>query len=297
LIILDANIIRGTKLGGPEDDLLRTVRLARAERVAVPRIALEEVLAQRVLAYNRAYAAAADGAEQLNIATPWATVKGPDEYAPERVRDHWRNQYAHVAEVLETSIEVHQQALFREANQLAPCKLVGKDKTGARDAAIWLTAVEYAKQHPDQSVFFVSNNTRDFGKQAGAVPQLAEDIKGMEDRFFLYTSLGDVLARFGRAVKTTEAEVRSQLSHPERLEVLARRARLLNMKERIESLRSLLDKDGPASRLSQSARAVLAEVEDPRAYEIGEHTWYTATARWLIADLAPSPPAPSTTSS
>jgi hypothetical protein len=61
------------------------------------------------------------------------------------------------------------EAEFRESNVLPPCKAIvindrGEQvKTGCRDAAIWLTAVEYAREHPEKTVYFVSRDTKDFG--------------------------------------------------------------------------------------------------------------------------------------
>ncbi|MFF2751352.1 PIN domain-containing protein [Kitasatospora sp. NPDC058048] len=284
---MDANILRGTKGGGAEDELLRTLRASKAERIAIPEIALEEVLAQRVLAYDRAHKAMREAAEKLNAATHWGEVEGPQEYLPEKVRDYWRSRYLQLAEVLETSIDVHRQALVREAGVIAPCKIVGTDtKTGARDAAIWLTAVEHARENPTETVYFISNNTRDFGNGVDWPTQLAEDIRGMESRFFLHTSLGGVLPRFARKVTTTVDEVTALLSDPGRLENIARRSRLAHLKEVIEALQ-LRQWRATHTRYTRDSHAALSEVTKPRAYEIDGQVWYTATARWVIAHGLP----------
>ena len=96
---------------------------------------------------------------------PWADIPHPRKFDAEHVRKHWRERYSEIADVIETSVSAYQMAMFRETNILAPCKTVnsGKNKTGARDAAIWLTAVEYAREHPAETVYFVCNNTEDFG--------------------------------------------------------------------------------------------------------------------------------------
>ncbi|MFF2127777.1 hypothetical protein ACFVW1_20680 [Streptomyces olivochromogenes] len=43
-------------------------------------------------------------------------------YEPEKVRQYWRDAFAAIVEVLPPSAWVLQEAAFREANVLAPCK-------------------------------------------------------------------------------------------------------------------------------------------------------------------------------
>ncbi|MFD5522509.1 hypothetical protein [Streptomyces sp. NPDC127066] len=53
--------------------------------------------------------------------------------------------------MIPTSETALREAAFREANGLAPCKIQdgGRSaKTGFRDAAIWLSTIEYAREHP-----------------------------------------------------------------------------------------------------------------------------------------------------
>ncbi|MFF2146245.1 PIN domain-containing protein [Kitasatospora sp. NPDC058190] len=163
-IILDANILKGISLRGPVAELLRTIRASGVESVTAPWIAVEELAAQQALRYEEKYQAALSAVEDLAKATSWGSVLRSVRADPERVREHWRERYSEVAATLETSVQAYQEAMFREANLLAPCKSVnsGKDKTGARGATIWLTAVNFARQSPDETVYFVSNNTRDF---------------------------------------------------------------------------------------------------------------------------------------
>ncbi|MFI9248165.1 hypothetical protein ACIGXF_37675 [Streptomyces sp. NPDC053086] len=56
---------------------------------------------------------------------------------------------------------------------------------GARDAAIWLTAIEYAREHPDEKVYFVSKNTKDFGDGTAYPYPMNEDVAGFGERFVL----------------------------------------------------------------------------------------------------------------
>jgi hypothetical protein len=70
-----------------------------------------------------------------------------------------------VVDTIPTSEGVLRQDLFWEMNVLAPAKTDATSsrsvKTGSRDAAVWLSAIDYAADHPDETVYFVSSNTRD----------------------------------------------------------------------------------------------------------------------------------------
>lgn len=109
------------------------------------------------------------------------------------------------------------QALFREANALPPCKQTGspnnKKKSGARDAAIWLTAVAYAHDHPNETVFFVSDNTKDFGEGSSHAFPMKEDIAGLGEGFVHLTSLGQLLDRFAQPAKVDQAQVSNRLAN------------------------------------------------------------------------------------
>lgn len=213
MIILDTNILKGTSLRGPAAEVLRAIRAAGGERVAAPWIVMEEIAAQQAILYREKHDAAMAAVNDLRKATPWGDVSHPKRWRAERVREHWRDRYAALAEVIETSPAAYQEAMFREANLIASCKTVnsGKHKTGSRDAAIWLTAVEYAREHEDETVYFVSNNTDDFGDGTSFPEPLDKDIAGMEHRFFLFTSLDGVLTKFATEVEANLEEVRELL--------------------------------------------------------------------------------------
>jgi hypothetical protein len=145
----------------------------------------------------------------------------------QRFQDQWRQKWLDVVDVIPTSQHALRQALIREANLLPPCKQVtinaGGDtqKIGGRDAAIWLTAVEYAREHPDETVYFVSKNTNDFSDGATYPYPMSEDLEGVEDRFVLLTTWYDVVEKFAqRTDDVGEDAMRSILSNPESLSVI-----------------------------------------------------------------------------
>ncbi|MFF2640036.1 PIN domain-containing protein [Streptomyces niveus] len=290
MIILDSNILKGTSLRGPEAELLRVIRTAGVETVVAPWIVLEELAAQQVLAYAAKYEAAEAAMLKLKAATPWGSLPLPRRSTPERVRDHWRGRYAEIVGTLPTSPRAYEQALFREANLLAPCKTVnsGKHKTGARDAAIWLTAVEYAREHPQEQVYFVSNNTEDFGDGTSFPPLMDQDLQGVEGRFVLFTSLDGLLTKFAAESLASEAELTSLLRQEESLSDVARIAgKGLNKGRGLA-----IDADDGEFKEVMVRRWIgnpdvdLDSVSDIRSHEIAGHQWSTATARWLLSGYA-----------
>ncbi|MFD8726275.1 PIN domain-containing protein [Streptomyces sp. NPDC059629] len=295
MIILDSNILKGISLRGPEAELLRTIRTSGVERVAAPWIVLEELAAQQALAYAEKHAAALAAVTKLDKATPWGQVTPPEKADSEQVREHWRARYAELAETLKTSPAAYEQAMFREANLLAPCKTVnsGKHKTGARDAAIWLTSVEYAREHPEETVCFVSNNTEDFGDGTSFKYPLDEDLEGLGQRFVLFTSLDGVIAKFATEIEAPEEDVRSALAKPSASFAIVHAAR--HNSDNLSFVATVVDRktrqlvEVPVAGRFAPPSVALDSVRDIRAYEIAGHKWCTATARWLLSGFVSQP--------
>lgn len=289
MIILDANILKSTSLRGPAADMLRAIRATDGERVAAPWIALEEIAAQQALVYKDKHDAAVEAVDALRKATPWSDVPHPRRWPADHVRKHWRERYAELAEVVETSSAAYQQAMFRETNLIAPCKTVnsGKHKVGARDAAIWLTAVEYARAHPNEAVYFVSNNTEDFGDGTSFPSPMDKDIAGMEGRFFLFTSLDGVLTKFATELEARVEDVQALLDTEETRSRIVHAAR--NASKRYRMFHGSLIGDSkelrPAGRSRFNPEAVaLDKILEVSGREVGGHKWFTASVRWLLTE-------------
>ncbi|MDI9829705.1 PIN domain-containing protein [Streptomyces sp. KAU_LT] len=311
MIILDTNILRGISLRGVSADLLKTIRAAGVEQVAVPWTVMEELAAQQAVRYQGKYDEAHAALEALRKVTPWGVAKqSMPPYQVERVREHWRDLYSALVDVVPVSADVMQEAIFREANLLAPCKVVsvkGQDKqvkVGARDASIWLTAVEYAREHPEETVYFVSQNTNDFGDGSTYEQPMGADLQGLDGRFVHYTSLDDVVKEFTEPTDVDEEAVRAILSTPENGAVVVEEAwrgfayrpapGLIFDSSFACSARAVVDSvggtvsDGQALALGwlMHPKATLDGVWDLSAYRIGDHVWCTATARWLLTGSA-----------
>ncbi|MGW3736654.1 PIN domain-containing protein [Streptomyces sp. NPDC005148] len=286
MIILDTNILKGTSLRGPEAELLLAIRNTRAEQVGAPWIVLEELAAQQALLYEEKYETAKAAVEKLNAATPWATVTAPRKASPDRVRDHWRRRYSRLVDALPTSPSAYQEALFREANCLAPCKMVGGDnhKTGARDAAIWLTAVEYAREHPAEPVYFVSKDG-DFGDGSSFAPPMDADIRDFGERFAFLPSLGDVLTKFATESQVDEDELIGLLEQPLNHRAVNRTAKFKHSFTGAAVSASGALEEIPCRKWDSPLTITFSGVDKIRAHEIAGHRWYTATVRWLVSGI------------
>ncbi|MEU2554693.1 PIN domain-containing protein [Streptomyces sp. NPDC013313] len=292
MIILDANIIKGVSLRGPVADILRAIRAAEVERVGTPWIAVEEIAAQEALSYAKKHEAAMETVEALRKATPWEHVPHPRRWSAEHVRRYWREKYSSVTEVLETSHGAYQEALYRETNQIAPCKTVnsGKHKTGARDAAIWLTAVEYAQAHKDETVYFVSKDS-DMSEDGQLLPEMQKDIADMEHRFHLFTSLDDVVTKFATKVEARAEDVRELLDTEESHATVLAATRNASRRYRVVSGTLMPSAaNGDARRMRRetgnwSPTAVaLDKVLEVSGHQVRGHHYFTAWVRWLLRD-------------
>ncbi|MDW8803692.1 hypothetical protein P1P68_02430 [Streptomyces scabiei] len=292
---MDTSILRACGLDSSSADLLRTIRTVGVEGVAAPWMVLEELAAQKAVQYRQKYDAALQAVKALGEATPWEldVPLGPCNLT--RLRAHWRKQYETVVDWLPTSESALREGMFREANALAPCKKTEGSrplKVGGRDAAIWLSAIEYTREHPGETVYFVSGNTKDFqdGTAAYAFP-MDEDVAGLGGRFVHLTSLDQVIARFTQPTETNDALVSEILTAPGVLKAVKREA-----KKRLgndaafactTSVGDLGQEVTVASALGWlTARAVMNSVEEVQSYRIGEHVWCTAVVRWHVGGMA-----------
>ncbi|MFC9916212.1 PIN domain-containing protein [Streptomyces sp. NPDC127197] len=290
MIILDTNILWPFSPDSSSADLLRAIRAAGAHEVAVPWMVMEELAAQQAIKYREKLQKAAEALESLQQVTPWELGVDFGDPAEDSLRDHWRRQWGAVLETIPTSNEALREAAFREMNKLAPCKEVKGVKTGARDAAIWLSVVEYARCHPEETVYFVSANTRDFSDGRSYPSPMCDDIAGMESRFVHLTSMDDIASQFTEPAETDEALVVTILTSPEVLAQIAKTTVNLvstygpiscTTRGRLNS-RPLLSTAATWS----PAKAILRSVAGIHTYRIGDHRWCTAEVRWLVGGYA-----------
>ncbi|MFJ9576158.1 PIN domain-containing protein [Streptomyces sp. NPDC101191] len=289
MIILDTNVIRGMRLDGSDVEILRAIVATGTDRVAVPHMAMEELAAQRALEYIEAHQKAASALRQLRNRSHRTEPK-LEEPDAEGVRKMWREKY-NFLQVLPPNGDAALEGLYREANSLPPAGTKGdgdkKVKVGARDVVIWLTAVEYARENPDETVYFVSSNHKDFTKGGGAYPPpMDSDVAQLGDRFVHLTNLAELLESIAPKLQVDAADVRGVLElHTEYVKYRARK-----------SWRSITPFDvrtrqGEAVSAQTWAfpddvRVRLVDIRDIEAYQLGPNSWVVATARWEFVGLA-----------
>ncbi|WP_424886521.1 PIN domain-containing protein [Streptomyces sp. SAI-126] len=302
VIVLDTCVLRSCGLESSSAEVLRAIRTAGVEGVSVPWMVMEELSAQYAVKYRKQHEAATQALQSLAAVTPWGLPARLPDLDLERVREHWRKQWSSVVDVVPTSGEALRQAAFREANALPPCRDDGK-KTGARDAAIWLSAIEYAQAHEDETVYFVSENTRDFGDGTSYAGAMADDVASLGDRFVHLTGLSEIIDRFTEPAETDPEVIRQQLSSPEAVQTIKQAAGRLGGAsgmdiDILEALQlpgfrcttgSSLTAVEQAVALRWAVPEVSAQIDEITAaesYRVGEQVWCVATVRWLIGGLA-----------
>ncbi|MFE3122261.1 PIN domain-containing protein [Streptomyces hydrogenans] len=310
MIILDTNILRSFELQSPKAELLRAIKTAGTEGVAVPWAALEELAGQRARTYHLAHEKAEAALRALAKSAPTGTSGFIPPLNHDQVLEYWRQKYLEIVDVVPTSVNALQQATTREAAALPPCKAVdilnedGKVtktiKTGGRDTAIWLSAVEYATDHPTETVYFVSENIKDFGRGDSYKYPMDKDVEYLGDRFVHLLKLEDILPKFSEEIEAPESDLDSALRaqvnlgaiadetrfgaplRPSRHQTGWRRFRCTQLEEPTEAELP----EGIAEVWLGAPNVSFASVRDAKAYRIGSHVWCTAWVTWLLSGHA-----------
>ncbi|MFB7363831.1 PIN domain-containing protein [Streptomyces hydrogenans] len=250
---------------------------------------MEELAAQRAGEYLKAHQKAASALRDLG-GRSHRTEPKLEEPDAEGVRKMWRERYSFL-QVLPPNGDAALEGLYREANCLPPAGTKGEGrntvKVGARDVVIWLTAVEYAREHPDETVYFVSNNHKDFTKGTGAYPPpMDSDVAQLGDRFVHLSNLAELLESIAPKLQVDAADVRGLLEQHTGYVKL----RAGNVWRRIRSF-DVRTREGDAASVQtwafpEDVRVRLADVQDIEAYQLGPNSWVVATARWEFVGLA-----------
>ncbi|WNI20220.1 PIN domain-containing protein [Actinacidiphila sp. ITFR-21] len=288
MIIFDTNAVNLLPTDGPRADILRKLRGSGHHRVVVPWMVLEEMAAHQAFFYPARYQSVEAVLHKLQEVLPWKVQSNLEPLDVERLLEHWRQLYREIFEVIETSGEAAQKALQREAMALPPAKRVqrGKDEfsIGSRDAAIWFSVLEYLRANPDEHVYFVTNNSSDFGDGSHYPYPMNEDVAGMEDRLTRLTDFDDVVAEFTKEVSGAEAEAAADRL----LRSIAIRSQVAQTAvEVLDAATGFVGLGGTDSAVRWRAWVAAPETEllglsGVTGHEIEGEIWYTAKARWLL---------------
>ena len=217
MIILDTCVLTEQQRSSPLWEMLFALRMSGTQRVALPEMVLIELLAQR----KRHYASAIDKA-QAAFNGLWSLQFGDSDGsehwpAVDSIVNHvaeWERLYRRTFEILPLTGEAAKEGLRREALRIRPAKPTGKE--GSRDVAIWMAVLEQARTAPDETVYFVTSNSNDFGKDGRLFPELAAEVA---EAGVVITYLGDLkkaLADFAerQPLDDDEADLPARVADP-----------------------------------------------------------------------------------
>ena len=242
---------------------------------------LEEMAAHQARSYPGKYDKVTEALATLRGLVPWELESSPLDM--ERFLDHWRGAYREIFEVIETSDAALRKGYQREAQALPPAKRSRELSVGGRDVAIWFSLLEFLEQNPDEHVYFVTNNTSDFGDGTNYPYPMNEDVHGLEGRLTLLKDFEQVVSRFTTEVSGKEAEdaAAELLTSQSVREGMAQAAARLNTLTGYAGL-------GDANALerwyawSGTPEVELLNVTDVTGHAIEGDVWYTAKAQWLL---------------
>ncbi|KQX77039.1 MULTISPECIES: PIN domain-containing protein [unclassified Streptomyces] len=283
MIIFDTNAVNHLSPVSPRADLIRKLRQSKHHRVAVPWMVLEEMAAHQARLYPDKYHAVLNSLAKLRAYLPWEPESSLEPLDLERLLDRWREAYREIFEVIETSDAAIRRGFQREAIALPPAKRVKDHSEGGRDAAIWFSVLEFLEQNPEEQVWFVTNNSSDFGDGSAFRYPMNEDIRGFEDRLTLLTDFDQVVSRFTKEVSGADAEAAAA----KLLKSAAVQDRVAQTAMDLSSLTGFVGLGEGESAEEWYAWLAQPEVEllsvtDVTGHEIESDVWYTANAQWVL---------------
>ncbi|MFD5124146.1 PIN domain-containing protein [Streptomyces sp. NPDC058385] len=291
MIIFDTNALNLLSPESPRADFIRKLRQSGHHRVAVPWVVMEELAAHQATHYPDKYRAVVNTLAKLQEVLPWHVDSSLEPLDVDRLLGHWRGIYGEIFEVIETSGDVARQALAREAMHLPPAKRAKDHSEGARDVAIWFSVIEFLKANPEEHIYFVTNNSSDFGDGTAYPYPMNEDVRGLEERLTLLKDFDQVVSRFSKEVSGKDAEAAAG----ELLRSLSVGGRVAQTAMDLSSPAGFVGL-GPADATVEwhewlaQPEVELLSVMNVTGHEIEGDVWYTANATWLLYGLAADGP-------
>jgi PIN domain len=177
VISLDTNQVLGQAPDGALIRMLQKVAGHTGHELVMPEIVVEEYLAHYRQEVEVAAKKARDAISDLRRLVPsWYSGASSFGSVAEMAEKTRRDQLAQIFRIHPTPAEAWREALFREARRRPPAKTSWeKPGSGARDVAIWLTAVDACRASGVET-HFVTANSSDFGKEGSLRPELAQDL-------------------------------------------------------------------------------------------------------------------------
>lgn len=283
MIILDTNQLeRAQPPDGPLIAMLQTLGTQTGHHLLLPELVLEEHLAHYRRGVETATARRQEAESDLIRLIPNICYQ---EQPPPNVDNAVRDRTARLKQVFQivpTPDTAAHEALLREARRMPPAKTSHDGPgSGARDAAIWLTAVDACRASAEATYFVAADNNA-FGK-GDLKPQLIEELKqqlGTGVGLFHYCSGLDVLLD---GLATLHREAPSLTVIAADIRVRAAVASSLHGREVSSQLlhSAGLLQYGVVSHLPGQSLERLERPNDAViAYRVGDSTWACARPSW-----------------
>jgi hypothetical protein len=176
MIVLDTNALRSFAHDGPQIAVLRKLSASRSQRLLIPEIVYEEYVAQRQREIDTAVKRLLSAYDDLKRLTPWPGSRPPHMVDSREIAETYHGGGLTASfSVIEASPAAAVEAMSRETWRKAPAKTASEGSgSGARDALVWLTLLEHARQE-DPPVYFISADKAAFGGSAGLHAVLTEE--------------------------------------------------------------------------------------------------------------------------
>lgn len=277
-------------LEGPVVGVLLAVARACKQDVLLPQIVADEFLAHRLHEAQTTITAAQAAAKRLaRIAPGWARpTQWPD---PEAIVSPVKATLEMKLPSMPRTNGIAEKALRREAYRQAPASRDWDNPGGARDAAVWLTALDAARTG-GETVYLVSGEARAFGKNGRLLPELQAEADALPTGKIVYCGgLEGLLHKLAepRTLPLTATDLAEAPQSSAAADEIFRWAGIPLFSEQPWADQHVVEYSPP---VFTSAR------EEVHAYRVDDTTWATFHAKWtstVMVDSATVGPTPTRT--
>ena len=256
MIFIDTNML-------PRQGSLRNVLMSSVLRVAahngidicISEVVLEESVSARGRAVDEATQKLREAINQAS-----KVIALDDIYIPGREDEvaRWEEELRSTFRVIPVKGDHAVEALRREAFRRRPAR----EGKGARDAAIWLCAIDYALEHK-LPIYFVSDNTEDFADPA-QTDRLHSDLLAECDELAVQVS-------FHRSLDSLIGSLATRVDFAPSIEALSAGAASTLLLLAIFNAHQAAE-TGPLARFVPSEVTEVEEVQRLKAYKVDQLT-------------------------
>lgn len=277
MILLDSNQLRVEhSLDTPTISILKVLARSTGHRLALPSVAAEEYMAQ----YEHYVVSLLDEIDDRLEKLKRVDRGGSPAFftSPLDAIVFQHREWLHLMfEIVPLPEGAAQKALAREMRRLLPASTVwDAPGRGARDVAIWLTALSVAKG--DEEVLLVSGDARAFGKDGLLHEALVVEAHETGANLRYFQSIDVLLASFAverRSERSRESLVADEKIRNAVAEALASPITFVDFTMRLPAL------DMGSAWAGHAFRIESADVQQDKALELNTSTWLSARIVWM----------------